>query len=358
MDLLLGDGRPWKRSTRRRALPRGRRRPRGPVRLQPGRPALAHQLQEEPVQALVGAELGVEGDREHRPLPGRHRVTRRARRAPPPRAVLGDPGGADEDRPQRRRRGYRATSRSASKLRIWRPKALRSARMSISAEVVAVEHDQPGAGAEHRGARRRRARAAARPAPRARSRASSWWTPAGDHEPVEAARGRRARAPRGCPRRGAASIRAWASKPPCSASTPISGGPPGLRGAATSRAGPAAARPRASSSRGSPSASRDRARRGDALGVLPVGGGLDDRPRPRGRVLGLEDARADEHAFGAERHHQRGVGRGGDPAGAEEHYRQAPRAATSRTRSSGAPSSLAAVGSSSSRASSGGGSRR
>ena len=56
----------------------------------------------------------------------------------------------------------------------------------------------------------------------------------------------------------------------------------------------------------------------DALRVPEVRGRLDDRRRARGRVLGLEDARADEHALGAELHHQRRVGRGGDAAGAEQ----------------------------------------
>ena len=56
-----------------------------------------------------------------------------------------------------------------------------------------------------------------------------------------------------------------------------------------------------------------------------------------------------KYALGAELHHQRGVGRGGDAAGGEASRRAAcPRSATSRTRSSGAWRSLAAVGSSAS----------
>ena len=39
-------------------------------------------------------------------------------------------------------------------------------------------------------------------------------------------------------------------------------------------------------------------------------------------VAGLEDAGADEDALGAELHHHRGVGRGGDAAGGEQHDRQ------------------------------------
>ena len=61
---------------------------------------------------------------------------------------------------------------------------------------------------------------------------------------------------------------------------------------------------------------------GDALGVLEVRGGLDDGGGGALGVLGLEDARAHEHALGAEPHHQRGVGRGGDAAGGEHDHRQ------------------------------------
>ena len=61
-------------------------------------------------------------------------------------------------------------------------------------------------------------------------------------------------------------------------------------------------------------------------------------------VLGLEDARADEDRLGAELHHQRGVGRRGDAAGAEQRDGQLALARRrARTMSSGACSSLAAV---------------
>jgi hypothetical protein len=53
-----------------------------------------------------------------------------------------------------------------------------------------------------------------------------------------------------------------------------------------------------------------------------VGRRLDDRGGARGGILGLEDARADEHGLGAELHHERRVGRRGDPARAEERHRQ------------------------------------
>jgi hypothetical protein len=56
----------------------------------------------------------------------------------------------------------------------------------------------------------------------------------------------------------------------------------------------------------------------DALRILVMGGGLDDRAGPPLGVLGLEDSRTDEGALGAELHDQRGVGGRGDAAGAEE----------------------------------------
>ena len=61
---------------------------------------------------------------------------------------------------------------------------------------------------------------------------------------------------------------------------------------------------------------------GDELGVAEVRRRLDDRRGPRAGSPRLEDARADEHAVGAELHHQRGVGRRGDAAGGEEDDRQ------------------------------------
>src|SRR5262249_1555560 len=50
------------------------------------------------------------------------------------------------------------------------------------------------------------------------------------------------------------------------------------------------------------------------VGILVVRGGLDDGARAYRGVRGLEDARAHEHGFRAELHHQRGVGRRGDTA--------------------------------------------
>ena len=60
----------------------------------------------------------------------------------------------------------------------------------------------------------------------------------------------------------------------------------------------------------------------DALGVGVVRRRLDDRLRAPLGILALEDPRADEHALGAELHHQRRVSRRRDPAGAEQDDRQ------------------------------------
>ena len=57
--------------------------------------------------------------------------------------------------------------------------------------------------------------------------------------------------------------------------------------------------------------------------VVVEGGGLDDRLGALRRVAGLEDAGAHEHALGAELHHHRGVGRGGDAARGEQDDGQA-----------------------------------
>ena len=55
------------------------------------------------------------------------------------------------------------------------------------------------------------------------------------------------------------------------------------------------------------------------------------------RIVGFEDARADEHRLGAQLHHQRGVGRSRDAARREVRHRQlAVLAATHSTSSSGA----------------------
>ncbi len=111
------------------------------------------------------------------------------------RAVLGDPRRADEDRPQRPSVDP-ATSRSASKLRIWRPKALRSARMSIrprwSRSSMISPAQEPSTGSPRAGELPQRLR----PAPRARSPSVIVVDSPPGSQPVEARRGRPARAPR------------------------------------------------------------------------------------------------------------------------------------------------------------------
>src|SRR5450759_3031731 len=62
----------------------------------------------------------------------------------------------------------------------------------------------------------------------------------------------------------------------------------------------------------------------DDVRVLEMRGRLDDRLGALGRIAGLEDAGADEHAVAAELHHERGVSRGRDAAGGEVDDRELP----------------------------------
>src|SRR5918994_2289188 len=64
------------------------------------------------------------------------------------------------------------------------------------------------------------------------------------------------------------------------------------------------------------------ARLGNGIRVLVMGGRLHDGPRANCRVPALEDAAADEHAVGAELHHERGIGRGRYAASREQHDRE------------------------------------
>src|SRR3990172_1938003 len=121
------------------------------------------------------------------------------------------------------------------------------------------------------------------------------------------------------------------TKSPCSASTPI------LLGRIPSSGGPVAgALPLPAADR-QPLAlgdgrDLDAAHRGaqalrdlgDDLRIVEVGGRLHDRIGHTGRVLALEDARADEDTLGPELHHERRVRRRGDAAGDEVDHRQAP----------------------------------
>src|SRR3954451_7363506 len=61
---------------------------------------------------------------------------------------------------------------------------------------------------------------------------------------------------------------------------------------------------------------------GDLLRVVEERRRLDDGVGHPGRILALEDARPDEDALRTELHHERGVGRGADPAGDEVDDRQ------------------------------------
>ena len=84
------------------------------------------------------------------------------------------------------------------------------------------------------------------------------------------------------------------------------------------------------------------------LGVLPIGGSLHDGGGTLSRVSGLEDAGTDEHAFGTQLHHERGIGRSGHATGGEVHGRR-PLSCTYLARSYGTASCLAASYTSSSR---------
>src|SRR5512132_723593 len=105
------------------------------------------------------------------------------------------------------------------------------------------------------------------------------------------------------------SSRPWASKSPCSARTPTTGAMELPAPVGEELLLPELARLQRGHGR-----AEALGRAGDPVGVLEVGGRLDDRLRARGGVLRLEDAGADEVALGAELHHQRGVRRGGDAA--------------------------------------------
>src|SRR2546423_871769 len=121
---------------------------------------------------------------------------------------------------------------------------------------------------------------------------------------------------------------ACSRKSPCSASTPIVASwawlPATVRVALVGRQ-----RVEVDPDHGLAEVARDL---GDQVGVVEVGGGLDDGLRPlldslepfavRKTSAGLEDAGAHEHALGTELHHHRGVGRGGYAAGGEQHDRQ------------------------------------
>ena len=82
------------------------------------------------MKAKVLGQLGMECGHEHVPLPCHHRMAVHLRKHLHPVTRVLDPGRADEDRPQRLV-PETLDVHVRSKLRIWRPKALRRASMSI-----------------------------------------------------------------------------------------------------------------------------------------------------------------------------------------------------------------------------------
>ena len=201
------------------------------------------------MNAVVVRELGVERDREDVSLCGGDpaAVDRRQHVHSGPR--VGDPRRADEDRVDRPAVDP-SISTSASKLRTCRPKALRSAAMSISPRWSSVEHDQARARAQDGRAglgevAQRLGQPLALDSQRHRGRLA-----AGDHQPVETLQvGRHAHLPHLRP------------QPPQHArvclEVPLQGEDPDRLGhGATSRAARGAALRRACAPRGSPWACR------------------------------------------------------------------------------------------------------
>ena len=146
------------------------------------------------MQAALVGQLGVEGDGQHVALAHRDGMPVDLGQHLHPVAGVLDPGRADEDRVQRLALAVEVRLEAEP---TWRPNALRRDGHVEQAEVLAVEHDQAGAGAEHRAAgahelaQRLGQRLALDPE---RHRGA---LAAGDHEPVEPVEVVRARAPRG-----------------------------------------------------------------------------------------------------------------------------------------------------------------
>src|SRR5439155_12398238 len=107
-------------------------------------------FQEARVETRLARELGVEADDEHVPLLGGHRMAVDLGEDRPVVAGLGDPRRADEDRAHR-------PAVHAGEVEVGLERAdLAAERVAPrddvhDAQVVAVEHDQPGARAEDRG---------------------------------------------------------------------------------------------------------------------------------------------------------------------------------------------------------------
>src|SRR5690606_27160678 len=238
-----------------------------------------------------------------------------------------------------------STARSASKESTWRPNALRRTAMSIapkqrwsgrpsstSAPRRIMPAQVPRAG---RPSARRRASGSVSPA-RSSCIAIVVDSPPGTTSASTSARSSGVRTSRASAPRLASAL-ACAANAPCRARTPtFTWGP---RCDAHGSVDPIrAARPaprQAGARRGSPAAvgeglleaadleaghrpAEPTGHLGDDRRVLVVGGGLHDRLGPAGRIVRLEDPRADEDGLGAELHHERSVGGGGDATGAEQ----------------------------------------
>ena len=274
-------------------------------------------------------QLGVECDREHRSLAGGHRVAVDLGEDLHVRAVLGDPRRADEDRRESISAGRRSPSRAAR----CRPRSCASgartrcarARMSIRPRCSRSSMIRPAQEPSIGRARATSARSGSASPSRSIPKVIVVDSPPGITSPSRPSRSAGTRTSRTSARRArAAPARA-----------------PRTRPAARARRSAALDRPSARLTGYQPRWARSCSPSSFELSRLTIAG-----PSPReacatrsgscqwvvastiararaGRVLGLEDARADEHAFGAERHHQRRVGRRGDAAGAEQHDRQA-----------------------------------
>ena len=165
------------------------------------------------MHAGLARDLGVEGDHEHVVLARGDGMALDRGQDLDAGAVLGQPRRADEDGAHRRpvdARDVEVLLEGAD----LAPERVALAQRVHAAEVLAVEHDHPGARAEHRARRSARTRGADRRAPRARCRASSSSTRRPASPARRAPRGRRARGPRAPRRRGpATSSRVLRSRP-------------------------------------------------------------------------------------------------------------------------------------------------
>src|SRR5437763_2484460 len=206
------------------------------------------------------------------------------------------------------------SSSSVSKLRTWRPNALRRAVRSSTSRWSRSSTIRPAQVASVGVPDTTRSRSGSASRSRSRLSVTVVDSPPGRISPSSPARSAGVRTSRASAP-SAASTPAWASKSPWRASTPIVTPLPaaGLDQSLLAERGDLDPRHRRAEVAGGA---------GHALPVVVVRGGLDDRRGGALRVLGLEDPRAHEHALRAELHHQRGVGGGGDAAGGEVDHRE------------------------------------